>query len=113
MYKFNILENIEYKENGVNIKLMFESEASKEIRIVFKKGQIMKDHQTSYPISVEIFEGEIEFGVKEKTYTLKKGDIVSLEASVMHNLKANENSIVRLSLSKNDKVARVQSVKSM
>lgn len=110
MNKFNIYDNLEYGESKVKITPMFESDSSKEIRIVFKKDQIMKDHKTSFPITVEIFEGEIDFAVGQKVYTLIKGDIISLEASIVHNLKANADSIVRLSLSKADTVARVQGV---
>ena len=109
MQKFNIYDGLEYGDK-VKITPMFESDSSKEIRIVFRKDQIMKDHKTNFPITVEIFEGEIDFGVGEKIYNLEKGDIVSLEAGIMHNLKANENSIVRLSLSKKDSVARVNGV---
>lgn len=89
---------------------MLETAFSKEIRIVFKKDQIMKDHKTGFPITVEIFEGSIDFGVDDKIYPLVKGDIVSLDANIMHNLKANEDSIVRLTLSKDDSLFRVQSV---
>ena len=110
MEKFNIYDNLVYGDKKVQITTMIESDASKEIRIVFKEGQIMKDHKTSFPITVEIFDGEIDFGVGEMVYTLVKGDIVSLEASIVHNLKANKDSIVRLSLSKKDSVARVNGV---
>ncbi len=110
MQKFNIYDGLEYGENKVKITPMFESESSKEIRIVFKESQIMKDHKTSFPISVEIFEGSIDFGVNNEIFTLVKGDIVSLEANVIHNLKANEDSIVRLTLSKSDSINRVKGV---
>ena len=110
MNKFNIYNNIEYSEKKVQITKMFESDSSKEIRIVFTKDQLMKDHKTSYPITVEVFEGTIDFAIGETTYNLVKGDIVSLEANVMHNLLALENSIVRLSLSKQDSVTRVSGV---
>jgi len=110
MQKFNIYDSLEYGETKVKITPMLETETSKEIRIVFKEGQIMKDHSTAFPIAVEIFEGEIDFGVGEKTYKLVKGDIVTLEPKVVHNLKAKADSIVRLTLSKADSVARVQGV---
>lgn len=110
MQKFNIYDNIVYDDKKVQITPMLNSETSKEIRIVFTKDQIMKDHKTSFPITVEIFEGEIDFGVGEMVYKLVKGDIVTLGASIMHNLTANENSIVRLTLLKGDTVARVQGV---
>lgn len=110
MEKVNIYDDIVYGEEKVKVSPILETEFSKEIRIVFKKDQIMKDHKTAYPITVEIFEGSIDFGVGEKVYNLVKGDIVSLEASIVHNLKANEDSIVRLTLSKSDSINRVKSV---
>ena len=110
MHKTNILENLEYNEDKVTITPLMETEISKEIRIVFKKDQIMKEHKTGYPISVEIFDGEIDFGVEGETHTLVKGDIVVLDANVKHDLKANSDSIVRLTLSKKDTVNRVKGV---
>jgi len=110
MKKVNIYENLVYSDVKVQITPLMNTDSSKEIRIVFKKDQIMKDHHTPHPIAVEIVEGEIDFGVKEEVFTLIKGDIVSLEASVVHNLKATQDSIVRLTLSKNDTIARVNGV---
>ena len=110
MEKVNIYDDIVYGEEKVKVSPILETEFSKEIRIVFKKNQIMKDHKTAYPITVEVFEGSIDFGVGEKVYSLVKGDIVSLEASIVHNLKANEDSIVRLTLSKSDSINRVKGV---
>ena len=110
MEKVNIYDDIVYDEEKVKVSPILETEFSKEIRIVFKKNQIMKDHKTAYPITVEVFEGSIDFGVGEKVYSLVKGDIVSLEASIVHNLKANEDSIVRLTLSKSDSINRVKGV---
>ncbi len=110
MHKINIYDNIEYSDKKVQITPLFESNSSKEIRIVFKKDQIMKEHQTKFPITVEIFEGTIDFGVSGEVHTLVKGDIVALEGSVKHDLKATQDSIVRLSLSKGDNVSRVNGV---
>lgn len=110
MQKVNIYENLVYSDEKVQITPLLDGDTSKEIRIVFKKDQLMKDHKTSFPITVEIVDGVIDFGVGEKVYELIKGDIVSLEASIVHNLLSRENSIVRLTLSKKDSVARVSGV---
>ena len=67
----------------------------------------MPDHKTAFPITVDIFEGPIDFGAEATIYKLIKGDIVALEASVPHNLVAVKNSIVRLTLSKLDTVERM------
>lgn len=110
MHKINILENLTYGEEKVVITPLLETDVSKEIRIVFKKEQIMKEHKTSFPITVEIFEGAIDFGVDGTTYKLVKGDIVTLDSNVKHDLKANDDSIVRLTLSKQDTINRVKGV---
>ena len=110
MKKANIYEHLVYSDEKVQITPLMNTDSSKEIRIVFKENQIMKDHQTPHPIAVEIVEGEIDFGVRDDVITLIKGDIVSLEASVVHNLKATQDSIVRLTLSKKDSIARVSGV---
>lgn len=102
--------NISYKEDKPSIQLLLETSFSKEIRIAFKAGQIMKEHMAPGPIVVEVFEGVIDFGVDGKVLHLKKGDLITLEALVPHDLKAIDDSIARLTLSKSDDVERVFSV---
>lgn len=70
----------------------------------------MKAHQTPFPIVVELFDGKLDFGIGDVVYHLEKGDILTLEGAVVHDLKALEDSIVRLTLSKYDKVERVENV---
>ncbi len=106
----NILKDLNYKEDKVAITILFETETTKEIRILFKKGQFMKKHQTKFPITVEIVDGAIDFGVENKTHNLVKGDLVALEGGIPHDLLAVKKSIVRLTLSKLDSVERVKNV---
>ena len=99
-----------FTNKQVTASILLESSFSKEIRIIFKKGHEMKKHQTPFPIVVHILEGTILFGLEDEVHILKKGAITSLEGSIPHNLLAKEDSIVRLTLSKHDKVARVEKV---
>ncbi|WP_066627378.1 cupin domain-containing protein [Labilibacter marinus] len=101
---------IVYKEDKPNIQPLLETPFSKEIRIIFKAGQIMKEHTAPGAIVVEIFEGTIDFGVEGKIHRVVKGDMLTLDAKVPHDLKAIEDSIVRLTLAKKDTVNRVFSV---
>ena len=106
----SLTENLEYNDQRPAVKVLLETEANKEIRIAFKEGQGLKEHKTPFPIVVEIFEGAVDFGVNGETRALKKGDLIALSGNVPHDLKAKEDSIVRLSLTKADKAERVEEV---
>jgi len=71
---------------------------------------MMKEHKAGFPITVEIHQGTITFGVNGKEMILNTGDLIYLDANVPHDLIANEDSIVRLTLSKLDSIERVKSV---
>ncbi len=110
MKKTNLYQDLNYNEYKVAISVLFETETTKEIRILFKQGQVMKKHQTPYPITVEIIEGKMNFGVNDELFHLKNGDLVALDGGVPHDLNAQTDSIVRLTLSKQDSIQRVRNV---
>ena len=106
----NIYKDATYNDERVAISVLFETETTKEIRILFKAGQTMKKHQTAFPITVEMVDGKLDFGVNDTVYNLVKGDLVALQGSVPHDLNAKTDCIVRLTLSKQDTVDRVKKV---
>jgi hypothetical protein len=93
--------------NGVTIAKLFDGPNSKEIRINLEKGAQMKEHRAPGAIMVQVLSGKIDFSVGTDNVILGTLDMITLEPNVMHALTALENSIVRLSLSKNDDVSRV------
>lgn len=105
---FNI--DLEYDDIRPLTKVILETSFSKEIRILFKKGQIMKEHKAPFPIIVHILEGEIDFGIQGISSPLKAGFIVTLEGNVLHDLTAREDSIVRLTLLKVDNLCRLDKI---
>lgn len=112
MKSSSLTENITYKADKPNVEMLLDTDFTKEIRITFKKGQLMKEHIAPQAIVVEVFDGAIEFRVKGEKHSLKRGDILTLKAKVPHDLLALEDSIVRLTLSKGDAIERVEKVVS-
>ncbi len=106
----NFNDDMNFNDNKPAISLMLETENTKEIRILMRKGQVMKEHKTSFPIVVHIVYGSINFEVEGVNHILKAGAILSLDSNVPHSLLAREESMVRLSLAKQDTVFRVESV---
>lgn len=106
----SILKDLEFNEAKPMIKVLFETSFTKEIRIAMKTGTEMKKHQTSFPIVVEMVDGNLDFGVNNKVLNLVKGDLIALEGSVPHDLKAKTDSVVRLTLTKYDQTDRVEKV---
>ena len=106
----SFFKDLEFSDKSVVITPMLSSDFGKEIRIAFKEGQIMKEHKTKFPITVMTMKGSIEFGVGSEMVVLNEGDVIALEGNVMHELKATEESVVRLSLHKSDTIDRVKGV---
>ena len=110
MESVNIYQDLEYKDNKPAIKVLFETSFTKEIRIAMREGTAMKKHKTAFPIVIEIVEGKIDFGVHDGVLKLVKGDLLALEGGVPHDLNATADSIIRLTLTKNDQADRVKNV---
>ena len=106
----SIYQDLEFNENKPAIKAILETDFTKEIRILMRENQEMKEHQTPFPIVVELLEGEIIFGVEGQNYEVKQGDLLTLSGGVPHNLIAKKESIIRLTLSKLDSSKRVEGV---
>ncbi len=106
----SIYTDLEYNENRPAIKVLLETDFTKEIRIALKAGQSMKEHKTSFPIVVQLMEGKLNFGVNGEVLLLEKGDLIALDGSVLHDLNAIENSVVRLTLTKYDEADRVKNL---
>ena len=106
----SLYREFEFNDNKPAFKVLFETSFTKEIRILLKDGQSMKEHQTSFPIVVEIVDGEIDFGVNRNIHHLKKGELIALDGNVPHDLKAKKDSIIRLTLTKADSTERVENV---
>ncbi len=104
--------DITYTANKVKTKVILQTAYSKEIRIVLGKDAMMKEHKAPYPIIIHVLSGAIDFGCDGSQYALGAGDIITLGADVPHDLQALQDSVVRLSLSKMDRVGRVDQVVS-
>lgn len=106
----SLYKEVSYTSAKPSVTILLETSVTKELRICLAKGVLMSDHKSPFPIVIHIQEGSIALNIAGITHNMEKGDLIGLEGAVMHNLKANENSIIRLSIHKQDHVERVQNV---
>ncbi|HEH5120370.1 TPA: cupin domain-containing protein [Campylobacter coli] len=100
----------DFSPKEVKINVLIDDEHSKEIQILMAKDSIMKEHKAPFAIRVQVLNGKIWFEVENERFELNALDMISLEASVPHSLGGLEDSVIRLSLNKLDKVQRVNAV---
>lgn len=111
MKRANIYQDLVYNETKPVISVLLETDFTKEIRIALHKGTHMKEHKTAYPIVIEVVSGNINFGIAhQQVLNLTQGDMITLASNIPHDLTANENSVVRLTLAKQDNAQRVENV---
>lgn len=99
--------DLNYNKDKVCTSLILETPFTKEIRILLKNGQVMKEHKAPFPIIVHLLSGKINFGVQGEIVQLKTGAILTLEANIPHDLTALKDSTIRLTLLKPDELKRV------
>ena len=100
------LENKRF-EDKPQIDMMFESPTYKEIRICMAQGNLMREHTALGAIMIMVLEGSVSIASLEENIILKAGDMMFFKEKVPHSLEAHEESVIRLSLSKNDTFKRV------
>ncbi len=103
-----LTENIVYNNDKPSVNVLIKTAHVKEVRIVMRKNQIMKEHKAPFPIVVEVFKGLVSFGVNGEQQLLKEGSLIALDANVPHDLKCIEDCIIRLSISIADSANRVK-----
>ena len=104
----SIFADVEFDADRPKVQILFESALTREIRILMRAGQEMREHRTFFPIVLQVQDGAIDFSAEGREFQLNNGDLIALESNVPHSLAAREDSIVRLSLSRMDKTERVR-----
>lgn len=109
MQKVAYFENPRFGEK-VQIDKTMETPFSKEIRICMAVGNVMKEHTAPGAITIMVLTGRVTITSMDDTVELIDGEMVCFDANVPHSLEAHEQSVIRLTLSKNDSVKRVISL---
>ncbi len=81
----------EKPDKDLNINVLNSSPTRKIILVSLRNGATLDDHAANCPISVVCVSGNGTFEVEGKTQDLKEGVALSLDARVVHNVKAKND----------------------
>lgn len=96
----SFIENLSDFGDKPQLQVILDTPNHKDIRIILPKDQIIKEHSSKFPITVQVLSGHISFLVGSQEFNMKSGDLITLKPNVMHELMAQEDSIARLTMFK-------------
>ena len=85
--------------SGIHSKTLFKKNDLRCVLIAMESAAIMKEHHADGTISVQVLKGRLRFGAQGNQYELAAGNLLSLGASIKHDLHALEDSAFLLTIS--------------
>jgi quercetin dioxygenase-like cupin family protein len=79
-------------------KMLFKKSDFRMVLIMMDKGAILKEHHADGTISVHVLKGSIDFQVHGETHSLRTNGVLTLGASIKHELEAREDSAILLTI---------------
>jgi quercetin dioxygenase-like cupin family protein len=85
-----ITDQVDFSAEKFNSKVLFKNEAFNLTLFALHKGQEIKAHKTPTDAYLQCLKGEVVVLIGEKTYALKKGQIILLPKDILHAVKAEK-----------------------
>ena len=86
-------------QSGHFAKTLFKKHDLRVVLITMENAAKMKEHHADGTISVQVLKGQIRFSVHGKPHDLKLGNLLTLGASIKHEVEALEDSAFLLTIS--------------
>jgi quercetin dioxygenase-like cupin family protein len=84
---------------GHYAKTLFKKEDFRTVLIAMEPHSRMKEHHADGTLSVQVLEGEIRFISQGKKHDLREGSLMTLGASIPHEIEALKDSAFLLTIS--------------
>lgn len=83
---------------GHYAKTLFKKSDFRMVLISMDKGSALKEHHADGSISVHVLKGSIRFTVHGKAHTLQTNGVLTLAASIRHDVEALDDAAVLLTI---------------
>jgi quercetin dioxygenase-like cupin family protein len=86
-------------KSGLFSRTLYKKPDFRTVLIVMEPSARMKEHHADGTLSIHVLKGRIRMGIGEQHYELPAGNLLTLEASVKHDVEAVEDSAFLLTIS--------------
>ena len=86
--RLNLSEAIEMSSQGTTSKTLFEELGVKQILFSMDTDEEMSSHASSFPATVHVLEGQLQFTLENETFELGPNDFLMMPSGAKHALKA-------------------------
>jgi quercetin dioxygenase-like cupin family protein len=102
--RFDLAQEMEESEQkkpwptGHFAKTLFKKSDFRMVLIMMERGAILKEHHADGTISVQVLRGSIDFRVQGETHSLQGSSVLTLGASIKHEIEARDDSAILLTI---------------
>ena len=85
--------------SGVHAKTLFKKQDFRVVLISMEPGARMKEHHVDGTSSVQVLQGSIHYSTQGQTHDLQPGSLLTLAASIKHDVESMNDSVFLLTIS--------------
>lgn len=98
MIEFDLRDLTAFHDDGPSVTVLSDIGAARVVLFAFRAGQVLKEHETSSQILVQVLRGRIGFTAAGRTVTARAATLLQVEAGVRHSISAHTNAVVLVTL---------------
>lgn len=98
LIQFDLRALAQPSESGPGVRVLADTGAARVVLFTFRKGQTLKEHNTSSQILVQVVRGRITFSAAGAHADARAGTLFSLEARVPHSIVARTDAVVLVTM---------------
>ena len=87
-----------WEKSDRNAMTIYKTKGMRIVLIALHEDAVMEKHTTNGIISVQVLDGEINFNLEDKSFDLKKGEMIALHRNVPHSVAAIKESVFLLTV---------------
>jgi quercetin dioxygenase-like cupin family protein len=84
--------------SGIHSRTLFKKPDFRLVLIAMEPAARMHEHHADGTLSVQVLKGEISLGIQGRTYDLRAGNLLTLGASLKHEVQSREDSAFLLTI---------------